>query len=87
MHPLPKGSTMFFGKTLSIRRSEMATQLEKTADQRAADFDYRRRITDDIEDIMRDADVFKPRGGDTDTYEQSALLRRLAEDIVSYIIK
>ena len=79
-----------FGKTLSVRRSEMALQLEKSADQRAADFDYRRRITDDIEDIMRDADVFRPRGGDPTAaalHEQSTLLRRLAEDIASYIVK
>lgn len=80
---------MIFGKTLSARRREMATQLEKTDNPKAADFDYRRRITDDIEDIMRDADVFKPRGTQTAAalYEQNALLRRLSEDIVSYIIK
>jgi cob(I)alamin adenosyltransferase len=79
-----------YGKTLSVRRSEMAVQLEKTANQRAADFDYRRRIIDDIEDMMRGADVFKPRGGEPSAaalHEQNALLRRLAEDIASYIIK
>jgi hypothetical protein len=68
----------------------MAVQIEKSGDERASEFDYRRRITDDIEDIMRDAEVFRPQGGEPSSgaiYEQNALLRRLSEDIVSYIIK
>lgn len=79
-----------FGKTLSVRRREMATQVEKSLGQPVSDFDYRRRITDDIEDIMRDADVFQIKGGDSSSgalYEQNVLLRRLAEDIMSYILK
>ena len=79
-----------FGKALSVRRREMALQVEKSPDQPVSDFDYRRRITDDIEDIMRDADVFRPQGGDSSSaalYEQNGLLRRLAEDITSYIVK
>lgn len=77
------------GLSLSSRRKEMAAQLKKhpTA-QSAADFDYRRRITDDIEAILRDGDVFKSSLGDPHgQYEQNALLRRLAEDIVRYIIR
>lgn len=77
--------------TLSKRRTQMAADIERDHNPSAAEFDYRRRITDDIETILRDADVFKPRGwtgGDSaDRYEQSALLRRLAEDIATYIVK
>ena len=79
-----------FGVTLAKRRQEMASQIEVDHNVRSAEFDYRRRITDDIEGIMRSADVFKPHGSSpsgSDVYEQNALLRRLAEDIVSYIVK
>jgi hypothetical protein len=79
-----------FGITLSKRRKEMANQIEADHNPKSAEFDYRRRITDDVESILRDAEVFKPRAGElssADRYEQSALLRRLSEDITSYIIK
>lgn len=79
-----------FGITLSKRRQQMADEIERDHNTKAAEFDYRRRITDDIEAILRDAEVFNPRAGDpsaADRYEQSALLRRLSEDITAYIVK
>lgn len=79
---------MIYGMTLSKRRGEMAIELDREDGPRAAEFDYRRRITDDIESILRDAEVFKPRSSSgNDQYEQNALLRRLAEDIANYIVK
>lgn len=80
---------MIYGLTLSKRRSEMAVEIDRDHNTRSAEFDYRRRIVDDIEAILRDADVFKPRSQDSadDRYEQNALLRRLAEDIAAYIVK
>lgn len=81
---------MIYGLTLSKRRSEMAVELDRDHNTKAAEFDYRRRITDDIEAILREADVFKPRAGEpsaADRYEQNALLRRVSEDIAAYIIK
>lgn len=69
----------------------MAEELEREDNARAAEFDYRRRVVDDIEAILRDAEVFKPRTvgepSALDRYEQSALLRRLAEDIAAYIVR
>lgn len=81
---------MIYGLTLSKRRSEMAVELDRDHNTRSAEFDYRRRIVDDVEAILRDADVFKPRAGEPsadDRYEQGVLLRRLAEDIAAYIVK
>lgn len=81
---------MIYGLTLSKRRSEMAIEVERDSNNRAAEFDYRRRITDDIEAILREAEVFQPRGSNPspdDRYEQNVLLRRLAEDIAAYIVK
>ena len=76
--------------TLSARRQQMANELERDHNDRAAEFDYRRRVTDDIERILLEADVFRPRTSDpsdADRYEQNALLRRLAEDIAAYIVR
>lgn len=76
---------------LSARRKQMADELNRDHNTKAAEFDYRRRIVDDIEVILREADVFKPKavGEPTflDRYEQDALLRRLAEDIARYIVQ
>ena len=80
-----------FGRSLSGRRKQMASELEAQTSQRTAEFDYRRRIVDDIEAILREDEVFKPKtmGDPTalDRYEESALLRRLAENIAAYIVK
>lgn len=80
---------MIYGLTLSKRRNEMAAELERDDNPRSAEFDYRRRITDDIETILREAEVFSASKNPSadDRYEQNALLRRLAEDIASYIVK
>lgn len=79
-----------YGLSLSKRRTALAAELE-SAGARTAEFDYRRRIVDDIEAILRGAEVFKPHtvGEPTplDRYEENALLRRLAEDIAAYIVK
>jgi hypothetical protein len=80
---------MIYGLTLSKRRSEMAVEIDRDHGSKAAEFDYRRRITDDIESILREADAFKlgSRASAADRYEQNVLLRRLAEDISAYIVK
>jgi hypothetical protein len=67
----------------------MAVELDREDGPRAAEFDYRRRITDDIETILREAEVFSGSRNPSadDRYEQNALLRRLAEDIANYIVK
>ena len=77
---------IFYNSALSVRRIEMAKQLDKDHDQKAADFDYRRRICDDIETILRKNDVFRPDVSSGSQAEQDALLRLVSEDIVSYII-
>jgi len=78
---------IFYKRALSVRRVEMAKQLDRDHDKRAADFDYRRKIADDIEVILKENEVFNPNPSDpSGSYEQNALLRRLAEDIVSYIV-
>lgn len=79
---------LIFGITLSKRRQQMADELAADHNTKAAEFDYRRRITDDVEAILRDADVFKPHtDSPADRYEQNALLRRVAEDIAAYVVQ
>lgn len=80
---------MIYGLTLSKRRSEMAVELDRDDTPRSSEFDYRRRVTDDIECILREAEVFSNSRNPSsdDRYEQNALLRRLAEDIANYIVK
>lgn len=71
---------------LSVRRNRLEDGQEDNP--RVADFEYRRDITNDVEAILRDAEVFKPSGDSSlDRYEQNALLRRLAEDIAAYIVQ
>jgi len=78
-----------FQLALSKRRQQMADEIGSDHSDRSVDFDYRRRVTDDVEAILREAEVFKPTGtvSADDRYEQDVLLRRLAEDLVRYIIQ
>lgn len=84
---------MIHGISLSKRRSQMAIELEKADNTKAAEFDYRRRVSDDIKTILEEAEVFKSRvlsgaaPSALDRYEQDTLIRRLADDITAYIVK
>lgn len=77
-----------FTLKLSKRRQRMAEAIEAGVDNpSAAEFDYRRRVQDDVEAFLQEAEVFTKRlgGSDADRYEARALTRRLAEDITRYI--
>jgi hypothetical protein len=80
---------LILGLALSKRRQQMAEEIDKEHNSKVAEFDYRRRITDDIRVLLKDSDAFKvgESASDLDRYEQTELMYRLAEDIAAYIVK
>lgn len=76
--------------SLSSRRSQMATRLRgEDHNDKAADFDYRRDVSNDIEVLLRDAGVFSREtfgGGQKDDLDRTRKLRDLADDLTKYIV-
>jgi hypothetical protein len=83
--------------TLSERRRQMAKQKQANntkGEDSASDFEYRRDVLNDIEEILMRSDLLSlssptspEEEGDGDTPEiNPALVRRLSEDIVLYIM-
>lgn len=75
---------------LSLRRQQMGnrkTETHSKRDDEVADFEYRRDLLSDIEEILTQAEPFISIdvGAEEALVIDRALLRRVAEDIVRYI--
>jgi hypothetical protein len=80
---------LILGLALSKRRQQMAEEINTEHNGKTAEFDYRRRIADDIRVLLKESDAFKigESASALDRYEQTELIYRLAEDIAAYIVK
>lgn len=78
--------------TLSVRRQKMSKQKTNNSTKGQdciADFEYRRDVVNDIEDILLKSELLSSPPSDDEDDDigiDSVLVRRVAEDIAFYII-